>query len=306
MSARGDQHVLILGCGFTGVALAQRLAFKGQPVVGTTRGELRASIIRTRGAHPLLWEGGDLDALLPWRGRVRSVVYSVPPAGLGPAPDPTLAAVLDFFAEAPEGQRLDAFVYLSSTAVYGDRQGERAAEDTAAAPDSPRAFARLAAEQQVLAAAVPGMVLRPAGIYGPGRSLLHRLAEGKHRLIGDGQALTNRVHVADLAALLEAALTRGRPGAVYLGADLAPASSREVSEHAVATYGLPVPSAMSLAEARIRLDRDTYAMLAGSKRLDPTATLTELGVRLKFPSYREGFADLWRRERTEILALRPA
>jgi len=305
-SNRLDKHVLILGCGFTGVALAQRLAFKGEPVVGTTRNDLRASIIRTRGAHPLLWDGRDLDVLAPWRGRIRSVVYSIPPAvSADGAPDPALAAVLGFFADAPPEQGIEAFVYLSSTAVYGDRQGEVVTEATAPAPDSPRAVARLAAEQLVREAPLKGIVVRPSGIYGPGRSLLHRLAAGQHRVIGDGAALSNRVHVADLAATLEAARKRGRQGAVYLGSDASPAPQREVVDHAVATFGLPAARAMSLAEARIRLDKDTFAMLAGSKRVDAAATHAELGVRLKFPSFREGFADLWRRERTEIEALRP-
>ena len=297
-----DKHVLILGCGYTGVALAQRLAFKGEPVVGTTRTEARASIIRTRGAQPIVWDGGDVHALAPWRGRVRAVVCSIPPevAPDGTFTDPT-AALLDVFAD----QQLDAFVYISATSVYGDHGGDVTDEATPCAPDSPRGAARLAIERQVLAAPLRGMVIRPAGIYGPGRSQLHRMATGSYRLVDGGGAYTNRVHVTDLAALIEAAINRGEPGGIYLASDLEPATQRAVADHVVATYGLPAPIAMSLAEARVRLDKNVLAMVTGSKRLDPKKTLAALGVKLRFPTYREGLADIWRRERAEIGALVP-
>jgi len=295
-----DKHVLILGCGYTGVALAQRLAFKGEPVVGTTRTEARASIIRTRGAHPIVWDGEDVQALAPWRGRIRAVVCSIPPAvePNGDFTDPT-AAILEFFADQP----LDAFVYISSTSVYGDRGGEAADEETPCAPDSPRGHARLTIERQVLEAAVPGMVVRPAGIYGPGRSQLHRMAAGKYRLVAGGGAFTNRIHVTDLAGLVEAAIKRGERGRIYLGSDLEPATQRAVVDHVVETYGLPAPVDMPLAEARIRLNKNVLAMVTGSKRLDPQRTLAALRYRLRFPTYREGLADVWQRERVDIEAL---
>ena len=293
-----DKHVLILGCGYTGVALAQRLAFKGEPVVGTTRTEARASIIRTRGAHPIVWDGTNVEALAPWRGRIRAVVYSIPPevAPDGSFTDRTLD-LLEFFAD----QALDAFVYISSTSTYGDFGGAVVDEDTPCNPDSPRGVARLIIETQVLA--LRGTVVRPAGIYGPGRSQLHRMAAGKYRLVAGGGAYTNRIHVTDLAAILEAAINRGRPGDVYLGSDLEPATQRAVVDHVVATYGLPEPLDMPLGEARIRLDKNVLAMVTGSKRLDPKKTLAALGVKLRFPSYREGLADVWRRQRSEIEAL---
>lgn len=300
MTARGDKHVLILGCGYTGVVLAQRLAFAGRPVVGTTRADRRATVIRTRGAHPVLWDGADFSPLEPWRGRVCAVVHSVPPTVHpdGRVDDPT-EALLERFADWD----LDAFIYLSSTSVYGDHGGAVVDEATPCAPDSPRGAARLAIERAVLAGPVPAQVIRPAGIYGPDRSQLHRIAAGRYRLVDGGAAYTNRIHVTDLAALIEAAIDRGQPGAVHLATDREPATQRAVVDHVVATFGLPAPTDMSLAEARIRLDKNVLAMITGSKRLDPRRTLEALGVRLRFPTYREGLADIWRRQRGDIEAL---
>jgi len=297
---RRDRHVLILGCGYTGLTLAQRLAFRGVPVVGTTRSAERASIIRTRGAQPILFEAGQWEALAPWRGRTSAVVQMIPPAmGPGGAFEDLTAELLHRLAD----WGLDAFVYVSSTSVYGDLGGEIADEDTPCAPDSPRGAARRSVEARVLASALPAMVVRPAGIYGPGRSQLHRIARGAYRLVAGGESYTNRIHVSDLAAILDAAIARGEPGRIYLGSDREPATQREVVDHIVATWGLPRPADMPLAEARIRLSRDVLAMITGSKRLDPSRTLEALGITLRYPTYRAGLADVWRREGAELMAL---
>ncbi len=298
---RPDQHILILGCGYTGAELAQRLAFKGVPVVGTTRSDERASIIRTRGAQPLLWDGADWAPIHRWRGRVRAVVSAVPPRmlGRGDGYEDVHEALLERLAEWP----LDAFVYLSSTSVYGDQGGALVDEAAACTPDSPRGRARLEIEQQVLGSGLPAMVIRPAGIYGLGRSQLHRVASGRYRVVAGGGAYTNRIHVKDLAGMIEAAITRGTPGSIYLGSDTQPATQREVTDHIVETFGLPAPVEMPLAEARVRLDRNVLAMITGSKRLDSSATLADLRLRLRFPTYVEGLADVWQRQRAQISAL---
>lgn len=302
-SGRLDQAVLILGCGYSGAVLAQRLAFAGLPVVGTTRSEAQASVIRTRGAEPVLLDTDDLTPLARLRGRVRAVVHSIPPdidPTSGAVNDAT-AALLEHFADEP----LERFVYISSTSVYGDSGGAVVTEQTPCAPDSPRGEARLAIEQQVLGSGLPAVVVRPSGIYGPGRSQLHRMARGQYRLLGDGSAITNRVHVRDLAAILAAAIDRGTSGAIYLATDTHPATQADVAAHIVATYGLPQPPTLPLAEARVRLSRDVFKMITGSKRLDPSWTLAQLGVRLRFPDYERGLAAIWSQEQAQLRADAP-
>ncbi len=300
-----ERHrILILGCGYAGSMLAQALAFAGRPVVGTTRCETQVSVIKSRGAEPILMEAGDLSPLDRLRGSIDAVVHCIPPTMYrdGSFDDPT-ARIIDKLAS----WELSAFVYVSATSVYGDHGGAVVTEATACAPDSPRGKARLAIEGQVTAAAeVGGRVMRVAGIYGPGRSQLHRMAGGRYRLVGDGEAYSNRVHVLDLATLLEAAIDRGRPGATYLASDQRPATQREVAEHVVEVYGMPEPNRISLAEARVRMTKNVFAMITGSKQLDPSATLAELGVTLRWPDYASGLAELWRREAPELRALAAA
>ena len=85
--------------------------------------------------------------------------------------------------------------------------------------------------------------------------------------------------------------------------DLAPVTQVEVAEWCVRELGLPAPASISLAEARVRMDKDTLAMFTQSKRLRPEATLARLRVTLRFPTYREGFRDVWAREKGELLRL---
>lgn len=283
--------VLILGCGFTGTELAQRLAFSGRPVFGTTRSPARVSIIRTRGAQPIVFDGRDTTPLKQIRGRVGAVVDCIPPRSGDNDDDPT-ERLVEFFADEP----IARFVYVSSTSVYGDKGGQRVTETTACTPDSPRGRRRLAAEERLLASRLPAVVVRAAGIYGPGRSFLHRLASGRTRLITDAEAYLNRIHVADLAALLEAAIDRGENGAIYLAADGTPATQRELVRFAVDSLGLPEPPHISSAEARIRYGQDGWRLLTSSKRLEPRWTLEQLGVALRYPDYRAGFADIRRQE----------
>ena len=214
---REDLGTLILGCGYSGSWLAQRLAFSGRPVWGTTRSDTQASVINSRGADSVILDTVDLAPIKKLRGRISAIVCCIPPTL---RPDGTADDALPRLLDAVRRwDGLNAFLYVSATSVWGDREGAVVTEATPTGPDSPRGQARLQAEQAVLGSDLPAMVIRPSGIYGPGRSQLHRLATRSYRLVGEGAALTNRVHVHDLAALYEAAIDRGVPGEVYLASD---------------------------------------------------------------------------------------
>jgi len=285
-----SEAVLILGCGFLGQTLAQKLAFQGTPVVGTARGEPQLGNVRTRGATPVKL-AGDLSVLDRLPFKIGRVLMAIPPeAGL----DLALAARVAAWGLAP-----GRVLYVSSTSVYGDRGGAEVVESTPTRPETDQARARLGAE--AIWQAIGASVIRPAGIYGPGRSLLHRLAARQYRLIDGGTAITNRIHVADLADLCLSAMNGER--GLFLGSDTSPVTQAEVTAWCTAELGLPAPAPMSLAEARVRMNKATLAMFTQSKRLRPEATLASLRVTLRFPSFREGFRDLWAREQAAIMSL---
>jgi nucleoside-diphosphate-sugar epimerase len=128
-------------------------------------------------------------------------------------------------------------------------------------------------------------VLRCPGIYGPDRGVHVRLLRGDYRLPGDGSRSLSRIHVEDLAALL-LATADGEGGAftgrTFVVGDLRPAPHREVVEYLCAAYGVPWPASVPL--------ESVHATLRADREVDGSRALSELGVRLRFPTYREGMS----------------
>ena len=292
--------MLLVGCGYTGLELAQRLTFKGVPIVGTTRSVERSGVIRTRGASSILLDMKDLSPLQKVRGRLRAIVHMAPPIK---QEDGSYGDRTDALLEWACKEHLERFIYVSSTSVYGDHGGAVVDEYSPCHPDSPRGKKRLEIENTVLSSELPSMIVRPAGIYGPGRSMLHRLAARKYRLVAGGHSYTNRIHVMDLAHLLEAALKQGEPGSIYLGSDASPTTQKELVTALMDDFGVPHPPEISADEAKIRMPIDVLKMVTGSKRLNSEWTRSALNVQLRYPDFRSGCRDIWLREKATIKSL---
>ncbi len=168
-------------------------------------------------------------------------------------------------------------VYLSSTGVYGGQKDVDAS--TSPSPRHPREQQRLAAEAAISAGPWSSMILRPAAIYGPGRGVHVSMEEGRFRLVGSGDNFVSRIHVDDLAAHVEAALLSGITGA-WPVADDHPCTSQEIASYCSHLLNVPMPETM---------DRDhAHPTRRADRRVDGRAVRDKLGIRLSFPSYREG------------------
>ncbi len=245
---------MILGCGYTGRALLRRLVDAGIAVTATSRRERGRAAIEAAGGVAVAWE-------LPTPVRADTAFVLFPPRGLDP--DAVAAALRD----------VERVVYCSSTSVYGDRGGGWVEDDTEVAPASPRAEARVAAE-----AALPdAVIVRPAGIYGPARSIRDRVRAGRLRVTGDLERPINLIHVEDLAAILHAAAERAAPGDVILAASGRPIPWRALAEAACALEGVPLPAPTPLPE-----DPNLRMFYTEVKRCRPTK-LERLGVQLRYP-----------------------
>lgn len=283
-------RVLVVGCGYTGRRLARRLLEAGQDVAGTTRDRERAASLRAEGIRPLVLDVEEEDAAARLGEEApHACYYLVPP--LEGAPEAAARA-----AEAVGGAALEAFVYASSTSVYGDRGGERVDETADPAPDSPAGEARLEAERSLLEQAeLPGpraRIGRIAGIYGPGRSLEDAIAAGRYHLVEGTEAWSNRIHVEDLVTALVAVWRRGEDGRVYNLSDDEPHRSADFARRVAELAGLELPT-ITLEEARRRYSADRLARKLGSKRVSNRRLREELGVELLYPTYREGLAALF-------------
>ena len=278
--------LLSFGHGYSARALARILLPRGWRVIGTTRSPQRAAGLRESGVEPLVWPGDGPVSLA-------GVTHLLVSAGPDERGDPVLNALGDAIAAAAPG--LAWAGYLSTTAVYGDHRGGWVDENTALTPASRRGRWRVAAEAQWRA--VPGLplhIFRLAGIYGPGRGPLAKLREGSARRIVKPGQVFSRIHVEDIAQVLAASMARPDPGAVYNLCDDDPAPPEDVIEHGANLLGLPVPPAIPFDRADLTpMARSFYGE---SKRVRNDRIKTELGVVLKYPSYRDGLAALVRDE----------
>ena len=189
--------------------------------------------------------------------------------------------------------------YLSTTGVYGDRQGGWVDEATPVNPGSGRSRRRVAAEQAWRAlwhdAGLPVHIFRLPGIYGPGRSALDAVRQGRaHRVDKPGQ-LFSRIHVEDIATTLRASMARPNPGSIYNVADDEPAPAHEVTAYACALLGIEPPPLIPVEKAGLSpMARSFYAE---SRRVRNDRIKLDLGVTLAYPDYRAGLDAILAAER---------
>ena len=282
-------RLFVLGLGYSAGALARSMAPQAAWVGGTVRSGDRAKGLAGQGIAALAWDGsapatGVAEAL----AAATHLLVSVPPRETDP--------VLTHFAEAIRAApRLKWIGYLSTVGVFGDYGGAWVSERTTPHPKSARATQRLAAEKawSVLAAtrALPLAIFRLAGIYGPGRNALVNLAEGTaHRIVKPGQVF-NRIHVDDIVRMLMAGIA-GNAAGIFNLADDEPAPPQDVVAYAARLMGVAPPREIPFTEAELSpMARSFYG---DNKRVANTRIKQELGIALRFPTYREGLGTLWR------------
>jgi nucleoside-diphosphate-sugar epimerase len=275
-------HLFCFGLGYSALALAPRLHARGWRVSGTTRTPEAADRLRAQGFGVHLFDRA--QALDPSAFADASHILSSVP------PDETGDPVLDGCGAALGGATPRWVGYLSTTGVYGDRGGDWVDEDAALAPVGARGRRRVAAEAGWRALGLPLHVFRLAGIYGPGRSALDTVRAGRAQRIVKPNQFFSRIHVDDLARVLEASIARPRAGAVYNVCDDEPAPPHAVIEHACALLGVEPPPLIPFEQAA--LSPMARSFWGESKRVDNRRIKTELGVRLRYPDYRAGLAAI--------------
>lgn len=261
---------VVIGAGYTGARLVAALTARGDDAVATRR---RATLDACGVDLTLPSTLGDL---LVAGDRV---VVTAPPIDDRGTGERALVAAADRAGVA-------RIVYVSSTGVYAPAAGAWVDEAFAIAPTTAAGRARVAAEAAIAAARAATVILRPAGIYGPGRGVISRLRAGTYRVIGDGASAVSRVHVDDLVAAILAAGDAAAPGAVYNVADDDPCGSAELADAAAAALGLPAPPRIPLAD----VDPETAGMLTADRRVSAARLKRELGWAPRYPSWRTALA----------------
>jgi hypothetical protein len=228
-----------------------------------------------------------------------AVLVSVPPGER----DPVLAQFAATIAGAPQ---LQAIVYLSTVGVYGDHGGAWVDETTPPAPISDRSRERLAAEQEWQAlgarAGKPVAILRLSGIYGPGQNALIQVARGGAKRIDKPGQVFNRIHVADIAQAIDAAFARRADG-MFNVTDDEPTPQGAPIEFAAGLLGVPAPSEIAFAEAAKTMSPMALSFYRESKRVRNDKLKRELGVRLRYPNYRDGSRALFESDEASRTAM---
>ncbi len=281
-------HVLILGCGYLGTLLARRLHAQGAAVYATTRRAEAARALQAMGVNAVP-ASDPLEIPSDWRRRITHLVDSIPTEGAH-APQRAWAAAL-----AERLPKLAWVGYLSSTSVYGDRQGAWVSEDDPLKPQGPTAQARVQAEQAWKAAFPAVEIFRLAGIYGPGRHLGPRLMQGYTTVAFAPPRYTNRIHAEDAARAIVAAMRRPRPARIVNLADDEPLPHAEYVRRLAAAIGAPPPVMLAPEEAKRRLSARAWAFFSASKRLSNARLHAELVPVLCYPNA-EAAAAFVRRE----------
>lgn len=271
------ETILIAGCGDVGRALGERLASEGHRVIGLRR----SAQALPHGMETLSADLCDPAALAGLPKDVSVLYYtaaadSFEEQAYRNAYPVGLCNVLDALA----GAALRKVFFVSSTGVYGQRDGEWVSEDSTTEPTGFSGRVLLEAEARLAALTVPASAVRFGGIYGPGRNrLIERVRDGASC---SGTTLwTNRIHRDDCAALLHHLLHVQDLHDVYLGVDCEPSPQCRVMDWLAARIGVPRPPRAEAGERR----------RGGNKRCSNRRVLAS-GYRFIYPSFREGYTQV--------------
>jgi dTDP-4-dehydrorhamnose reductase len=302
-------RLFVFGFGYSAAAVAARLRPNLTTAWGTTRDAGKLAEIKTAGVEALLFDAGQtgvgprrqggrgtVGAISAPIAKATHILVAIPP---GEAGDP----VLGHFRGELVAARLRSIVYLSTVGVYGDHCGAWVDETSACRPVAERSRRRLAAEAAWRrfsdAAGVPVAIVRLGGIYGAGRGPFEKVRSGAARRIVKPGQMFNRIHVEDVAQIVEAAFDRCAAG-VFNAVDDEPAPPQDVLACAASLLGVPPPPEIDFEAADLSpMARSFYEE---NKRVRNDKIKRELGVRLSYPTYREGLAAVLAAERARAAA----
>lgn len=278
------KHLFCFGLGYSATTLARQLLAQGWRVSGTCRGSEKCDAMRKFGITAYIFDE-DLPLQEVWDlNRVTHILHSVPPSKDGDL------VLLHHLEDLKSLRNLEWVGYLSTTGVYGDHQGGWVDEETPVNPTAGRSLRRADAEKAWLASGLPAHIFRLSGIYGPGRSIIGDLKEGTaHRILKEGQYFS-RIHVEDIAQVLAASITKPNPWRIYNCADDMPCSQPEVVEYAAKLLGVNPPPLVPFEEAE--LSEMARSFWASNRRVKNERIKNELGVQLKFPTYKDGLKNI--------------
>ena len=291
------ERVLIIGCGDVGQRAAQHLVGRTR-VVALTSSPAKQANFRAQGITPLL---GNLDlpeTLQRLAGWATRVLHLAPPPSDRVGEWSTDPRTLNLTRALKKRTLPLSVVYGSTSGVYGDCQGQWVSETRPVKPHTPRAVRRVDAENIVRylgRSGVRASILRIPGIYAPDRpngTPRERLLKGTPVLMKKDDVYTNHVHADDLARACVAAIWRGKPQRVVHVNDNTQLKMGDYFDMAADIMGLNRPPRVPRSQAQETLPLMLLSFMSESRRLRNDRLTSELRIRLKFPTIKEGLQSL--------------
>jgi nucleoside-diphosphate-sugar epimerase len=285
--------IFFFGMGYSSLATARaihRNIDPDIPIAGTTRSTDTAELLADTAYRIHVFDGLSPGTTLSEDlSRATHVVLSIPPDEHG---DPAFNLHRETIAATPN---LEWLGYFSTVGVYGDFGGEWVDESAPARPVNPRSEIRVEVENRWREFAdkrgVPLLILRLAGIYGPGRSAFDKLRDGTARRIVKPGQVFNRIHVDDIGRVTQLA-AKQRLGGTFNLSDDEPAPPQDLVTYAAKLMGVPPPPEVPFAEAEMtEMARSFYS---DNKRVSNKAIKSALGIDLLYPTYRDGLDAIHR------------
>lgn len=280
--------VLILGCGYTGSRLANFLIDQGVAVAVTTRQGSPPEHVNAP-CYAFCYEITGATALPPEALEgVTHILSTIPPDHQGT--DPVVASLMPALEQA----QLRWFGYLSTTGVYGDTQGTWVDERATVNPQTGRSQHRVDVESAFLSSRLPSHIFRLPGIYGPGRSIFDRLRAGTAKRIDRPGHVFSRIHVEDIVSTVWASMQQPNPKSIYNVSDDEPTEPGNLTVEAAHLLNISPPQP-------VPFDPDNMSPMGASfwsecRRVSNQKIKTELGVKLKYPTYRQGLKAILQAE----------
>lgn len=285
------QQATIIGCGDIGERVAKICYSRGMPLHVVVRNTERANHLSQCHYDVLL---ADLDqddlSLIPTENNW--LFWFAPPPAVGEQ-DSRLKRWLSAINPQALPKKI---IYISTSGVYGDCQGEWVDESRPANPQSDRARRRLDAEQQLSDWSqqheVPYVILRVPGIYGPGRWPIETIKQGQPVVKCSESPYSNRIHQDDLAQICVAAALRSEAHGVINVGDGQQSTMAEYFQGVAKAFGLPIPEEISWDDAQRLLSPGMLSYLVESRRIDNRRMLELLKVKLHYPTLQSALQEI--------------
>jgi nucleoside-diphosphate-sugar epimerase len=277
--------LVILGCGYVGSRIAKAALAEGRSVRVCSRSTGRLQPLGELGAEVKFVDAGTPKSFTSVLAGASTVVYSIPPVTALP-PGHAMRAAL----QAAYGGGATCFVYFSSCGLYGDSPDDDTwvDEDTPLAADAAMQNV-LSDEREIMNSSFDRLrtvILRMAPVYGPGRGVRERMKTGKYSILENGQHVTSRIHVDDVARIVFAAEQHAPARALYLVGDDEPVTQGDYARWLSERLGVAMPPSRQIVEA------GKGRVPHRNRRIRNARLKQELQLELKYPTFREGEAQI--------------